>query len=100
MMSTMSQTSADSVATVRAFNRFYTGRIGVLGEGLLRTPHSLTEARVLYELGQRNVTEVADLRRELDIDAGFSAVSSPACSATVSSPASARRPTAAASTSG
>jgi DNA-binding MarR family transcriptional regulator/GNAT superfamily N-acetyltransferase len=61
----------ERVAAVRAFNRFYTARIGVLRDGLLRTPHSLTEARVLYELGQRDVTEVADLRRELDIDAGF-----------------------------
>jgi DNA-binding MarR family transcriptional regulator/GNAT superfamily N-acetyltransferase len=61
----------DRVAAVRAFNRFYTARIGALRDGLLRTPHSLTEARVLYELGQREVTEVADLRRELDLDAGF-----------------------------
>ena len=61
----------DRVADVRAFNRFYTARIGVLRDGLLRTPHSLTEARVIYELGQREVTEVADLRREMDIDAGF-----------------------------
>jgi DNA-binding MarR family transcriptional regulator/GNAT superfamily N-acetyltransferase len=71
MMSTMPDAIADRVAAVRAFNRFYTSRIGVLRDGLLRTPHSLTEARVLYELGQRDVTEVADLRRELDIDAGF-----------------------------
>ena len=63
--------SEDRIAAVRAFNRFYTARIGVLGDGLLRTDHSLTEARVLYELGQREVTEVADLRREMDIDAGF-----------------------------
>jgi DNA-binding MarR family transcriptional regulator/GNAT superfamily N-acetyltransferase len=61
----------DRVADVRAFNRFYTARIGVLRDGLLRTQHSLTEARVIYELGQREVTEVADLRREMDIDAGF-----------------------------
>jgi DNA-binding MarR family transcriptional regulator/GNAT superfamily N-acetyltransferase len=61
----------DRVAAVRGFNRFYTARIGALRDGLLRTPHSLTEARVLYELGQREVTEVADLRRELDLDAGF-----------------------------
>jgi DNA-binding MarR family transcriptional regulator/GNAT superfamily N-acetyltransferase len=61
----------DRVAAVRAFNRFYTARIGALRDGLLRTPHSLTEARVLYELGQREVSEVADLRRELDLDAGF-----------------------------
>jgi DNA-binding MarR family transcriptional regulator/GNAT superfamily N-acetyltransferase len=63
--------SEDRVAAVRSFNRFYTARIGVLRDGLLRTDHSLTEARVLYELGQREVTEVADLRREMDIDAGF-----------------------------
>jgi DNA-binding MarR family transcriptional regulator/N-acetylglutamate synthase-like GNAT family acetyltransferase len=62
--------TADRVDAVRAFNRFYTGRIGVLGE-FLHTQHSLTEARVLYELGDREVVEVADLRRELDIDAGY-----------------------------
>ena len=68
----MSVASEDRVARVRAFNRFYTGRIGVLGEGLLRTPHSLTEARVLYELGQRReAVDVADLRRELAVDAGY-----------------------------
>jgi DNA-binding MarR family transcriptional regulator/N-acetylglutamate synthase-like GNAT family acetyltransferase len=63
--------TVDRVAAVRAFNRFYTGRIGILGEGFLRTPHSLTEARVLYELGHRDVVEVAELRCELEIDAGY-----------------------------
>jgi DNA-binding MarR family transcriptional regulator/N-acetylglutamate synthase-like GNAT family acetyltransferase len=63
--------TVDRVAAVRAFNRFYTGRLGILGEGFLRTPHSLTEARVLYELGRRDVVEVAELRRELEIDAGY-----------------------------
>jgi DNA-binding MarR family transcriptional regulator/GNAT superfamily N-acetyltransferase len=63
--------TADRVAAVRAFNRFYTGRIGVLGEGFLRTPHSLTEARVLYELGHRDLVEVAELRRGMEIDAGY-----------------------------
>ena len=37
----------DRVAAVRAFNRFYTARIGVVGEGLLRTEHTLAEARLL-----------------------------------------------------
>jgi DNA-binding MarR family transcriptional regulator len=59
------------VAEVRAFNRFYTATIGVLQEGLLRTPYSLTEARVLFELAQRTDTEVAELRRTLGLDAGY-----------------------------
>jgi DNA-binding MarR family transcriptional regulator/GNAT superfamily N-acetyltransferase len=45
--------------------------VGLLREGLLRTPYSLTEARVIFELEQRQATEVADLRRVLDIDAGY-----------------------------
>jgi DNA-binding MarR family transcriptional regulator/GNAT superfamily N-acetyltransferase len=59
------------VGAVRAFNRFYTGVIGVLREGLLRSPYSLTEARVIFELAQRHATEVGDLRRTLGIDAGY-----------------------------
>jgi len=62
---------SDDVAAVRAFNRFYTGVIGVLDEGLLRTTYSLTEARVLFELGQADASEVLDLRRRLDLDAGY-----------------------------
>jgi DNA-binding MarR family transcriptional regulator/GNAT superfamily N-acetyltransferase len=62
---------ADRVAAVRAFNRFYTERIGALGEGLHHTPYSLTEARVIFELAQRETTEVGDLRRVLALDAGY-----------------------------
>ena len=61
----------ERVEAIRAFNRFWTKRIGVLGAGLLATPYSLTEARVLFELAQRGATEVADLRRALDLDAGY-----------------------------
>lgn len=59
------------VAEVRAFNRFYTNVIGVLREGLLQTPYSLTEARLLFELAQKDSAEVVELRRELDVDAGY-----------------------------
>ena len=63
--------SEDGVATVRAFNRLYTNVIGVLRGGYLGTPYSLTEARLIFELGQRERCEVGDLRRSLDIDAGY-----------------------------
>src|ERR1700759_2207835 len=64
-------TTEDPVAAVRAFNRLYTNVIGVLRGGYLNTPYSLTEARLLFELGQRDRTEVTVLRRGLDIDAGY-----------------------------
>jgi DNA-binding MarR family transcriptional regulator/GNAT superfamily N-acetyltransferase len=61
----------DRIDAVRAFNRFYTHLIGVVSEGLLATPYSLTEARVIFELAQRELSEVAVLRRSLDLDAGY-----------------------------
>ncbi len=62
---------ADEVAAVRAFNRFYTRLIGVLGEGIADSPHSLAEARVLFELARAEQIEVVDLRDWLGLDAGY-----------------------------
>jgi DNA-binding MarR family transcriptional regulator/GNAT superfamily N-acetyltransferase len=59
------------VSAVRAFNRFWTARIGVLDAGLVDTPYSLTEARVLYELAQAQATDLGVLRRRLDLDSGY-----------------------------
>lgn len=67
----MAAVSEDPVRAVRAFNRFYTDVIGVLREGLLQTPYSLTVARVMFELAQREATQAAELRRMLDVDAGY-----------------------------
>jgi DNA-binding MarR family transcriptional regulator/ribosomal protein S18 acetylase RimI-like enzyme len=59
------------VGTVREFSRFYTRRLGTLDEGLLETPWSLTEARVLFELGQAASTDMAALRAALALDSGY-----------------------------
>jgi DNA-binding MarR family transcriptional regulator/GNAT superfamily N-acetyltransferase len=65
-----SESGDERVASIRAFNRFYTNVIGALRGKLLQTPYSLTEARILFELGRGEAALVGDLRRILDIDRG------------------------------
>ncbi|MBV9736047.1 MAG: MarR family transcriptional regulator [Acidisphaera sp.] len=67
----MTDITAERIEAVRRFSRFYTRRIGVLHEGLLGSPFSLTEGRVVYELGTRDRTTAAELGRELGLDAGY-----------------------------
>src|SRR5919197_2621246 len=59
------------VAAMRRFSRFYTRLIGVLQEGYLRSPFSLTEVRVIYELAHHETTTATELSNELGLDLGY-----------------------------
>ena len=61
-------TAPDSTDALRRFTRFYTARIGALGGGHLGTPYSLTEARILFELGGHGPATSAGLAQTLEID--------------------------------
>jgi DNA-binding MarR family transcriptional regulator/GNAT superfamily N-acetyltransferase len=61
---------SDRIAGMRQFNRFYTRQIGLLRQGLLETPYSLSEARVLYEIAQGHTTAAA-LAQGLGLDPAF-----------------------------
>jgi DNA-binding MarR family transcriptional regulator/ribosomal protein S18 acetylase RimI-like enzyme len=62
---------AQSVAAMRDFNRFYTRQLGLLDKYLLGSPFSLTEARVLYELAQRQCAIATEIAAELGLDLGY-----------------------------
>ena len=59
------------VDQIRAFNRFYTRRIGVLQEHLLDSPYPLTQARVLFELAQRQPVAAREVGEALGLDPGY-----------------------------
>ena len=63
--------NAERIAALRAFNRFYTRRIGVLHEGLQGSRLSLAESRLLWELAHTDQTTATELARALELDAGY-----------------------------
>jgi len=63
--------SAAQISAVRAFNRFYTRKLGVLDQQLLKSPFSLSEARVLYELATCENRSAKEIGIELGLDPGY-----------------------------
>ena len=67
----VSASLSQQAEAVRDFNRFYTRQIGVLDEGLLASPYTLTQARVLFELGTRKTITAREIGELLGLDAGY-----------------------------
>ena len=63
--------ASERVDAVRAFNRFYVKQLGLIGRGWMGTPYTLTEARIIWEIGQKPTVEVIEVRRELELDPGY-----------------------------
>src|SRR3984957_20474822 len=61
----------DQISAVRAFNRFYTRKLGFLDQQLLKSPFSLSEARGLYELATREDLSAKEIGIELGLDPGY-----------------------------
>lgn len=59
------------VEQVRAFNRFYTGILGLLDRHILDSPFSLPEARVLYELAHHEPCSATILLSTIGMDKGY-----------------------------
>lgn len=67
----MPATDTPAIAAIRRFNRFHTRWVGALGGDLHGSGFGLTEARVLYELVQRDGWRAGELARELGLDPAY-----------------------------
>ena len=61
----------DPIDRIRAFNRDWTARMGLLGRSYLGTGRTVSEVRVLYELYHREAVTARVLARDLALDEGY-----------------------------
>lgn len=61
----------ECIQSVRRFTRFYTARLGTLEEGLLDSPLSLAEARLLYEIATLDQPAASTIAARLRLDPGY-----------------------------
>lgn len=59
------------IESVRSFNRFYTNIIGVLDTHILDSGYSLIEARILFELNDKEDLLASDIISLINIDKGY-----------------------------
>lgn len=61
----------DHISTIRAFNRFYTQRMGLFSPDYGGSGMNLTELRVFYEIGVQNGSTARLIANALDLDEGY-----------------------------
>lgn len=60
-----------TIEAIRDFNRFYTNFLGVLNKAYLDSPYTLTDARVLFEIGSHRGIAASVLTRDLQLDPAY-----------------------------
>ncbi len=60
-----------AIGEIRSFNRFYTNIVGVIDRHILRSPFSLTEVRIMYEIFHNDGTNARQMLESLAIDEGY-----------------------------
>jgi DNA-binding MarR family transcriptional regulator/GNAT superfamily N-acetyltransferase len=59
------------IETARDFNRFYTNFLGLLNKAYLDSPYTLTDARILFEIGSHAGVSATALARDLHLDPAY-----------------------------
>lgn len=67
----MQESTNNAVGTIRRFNRYYTNVLGLLDQHFLESDYSLSEVRVLHEIGKTADCTSKMLTETLCMDAGY-----------------------------